>query len=265
MSAVERRARVVAVLGLGEAGSRLAADLAAADVEVRGYDPDPGREVPSISMASDAASAAAGSDVVLSVNSARAALDAAAEVLPALRASTIYADLNTASPDLKRELAALVAEAGAPFVDVALLGPIPQHGLRAPVLASGAGATAFAELFEPLGMPVEVLSEHPGDAAALKLVRSVFMKGLAAAVVESMQAAEIAGHADWLAEEIARMIGRPYLERALEGSRKHAARRVDEMEAARDLLVDLGVEPHIASASAAQLAELASGGHEVRS
>jgi 3-hydroxyisobutyrate dehydrogenase-like beta-hydroxyacid dehydrogenase len=265
MLGVERRPQAVAVLGLGEAGSRLAADLAAAGVEVRGYDPDPGRDVPSISRAGDPASAAADSAVVLSVNSARAALDAAAEILPVLRASTIYADLNTASPDLKRELAALVAEAGAPFVDVALLGPIQQHGLRAPVLASGAGATAFAELFEPLGMPVEVLSGHPGDAAALKLVRSVFMKGLAAAVVESMQAAELAGHADWLAKEIAEMIGRPYLERALEGSRKHAARRVDEMEAARDLLVDLGVEPHIASASAAQLTELASGGHEVRS
>lgn len=265
MSAVDRSARAVAVLGLGEAGSRLAADLAAAGVEVRGYDPDPDRDVPSITRASDAGSAAAGSDVVLSVNSARAALDAAAEVLPVLSASTIYADLNTASPDLKRELAALVGEAALPFVDVALLGPLPQHGLRAPVLASGPGAAAFAGLFEPLGMPVEVLSEHAGDAAALKLVRSVFMKGLAAAVVESMQAAEIAGHADWLAKEIAGMIGRPYLERALEGSRTHAARRVDEMEAARDLLVELGVEPRIASASAAQLAELASHGRGVRS
>lgn len=261
---MEHRAPVVAVLGLGEAGSRLAADLAAAGVEVRGYDPDPSCDVPSISRAGDPASAAAGSDVVLSVNSARAAPDVAAEVLPVLRASTIYADLNTASPDLKRELAMLVAEAGAPFVDVALLGPIPQHGLRAPVLASGPGVAAFAELFEPLGMPVEVLSEHPGDAAALKLVRSVFMKGLAAAVVESMQAAEIAGHADWLANQIAEMIGRPYLERALEGSRKHAARRIDEMEAARDLLVELGVEPRIASASAAQLAELAADGQEAR-
>ena len=91
----------------------------------------------------------------------------------------------------------------------------------------------------------------------MKLVRSVFMKGLAASVVESMQAAEAAGRADWLEQEIAAMIGRPFLERAVEGSRKHAARRVDEMEAARDLLLELGVEPRIAAASAAQLAELA--------
>jgi hypothetical protein len=75
-----------------------------------------------------------------------------------------------------------------------------------------------------------------------------------------MQAAEAVGRADWLAQEIAAMIGRPFLERALEGSRKHAARRVDEMEAARDLLLELGVQPRIAAASAAQLAELAATG-----
>jgi hypothetical protein len=65
------------------------------------------------------------------------------------------------------------------------------------------------------------------------------------------------GRAAWLEEEIEALVGRPYLERALAGSRKHAARRVDEMEAARDLLVELGVEPLVATASAAQLTELA--------
>lgn len=252
-------ARVVAVLGLGEAGSRLATDLVAAGVDVRGYDPA-AAAVAGLTRTLDPESAVAGSDVVLSVNTAKAALDAAAAALPALRETTVYADLNTASPELKRELAVLVAEVGARFVDVALLGPIPQRGLRAPVLASGAGALLFAGLFGPLGMPVRVVSEEAGDAAALKLLRSVFMKGLAAAVVESMQAAELAGHAKWLEEEIEAVIGRPVLERALEGSRKHAARRVDEMEAACDLLRELGVEPRIATATASLLSELAATG-----
>jgi 3-hydroxyisobutyrate dehydrogenase-like beta-hydroxyacid dehydrogenase len=247
----------VALLGLGEAGSRLATDLVAAGVEVSGYDPDPDRDVPSISRAPDPAAAATGCDVVLSVNAAKAALDAAAAVLPALREKTIYADMNTTSPELKRELAALVSGVRATFVDVALLGPIPERGLRAPVLASGVGARAFADIFGSLGMPVTVISEEAGDAAALKLVRSVFMKGLVAATVESMQAAEAVGHGEWLEHEIEAMIGRPFLERALEGSRKHAARRVDEMEAARDLLLELGVEPRVATTAAAQLADLA--------
>ncbi len=247
---------MVAVLGLGEAGSRLATDLVAAGVDVRGYDPA-ADAVAGLTRAPDPESAVAGSDVVLSVNSAKAALDAATASIPVLRENAIYADLNTASPELKRELALLVAGVGARFADVALLGPVPDRGIRAPALASGVGARAFADLFEPLGMPVDVISAEAGDAAALKLVRSVFMKGLAASVVESMQAAEVAGHAGWLEEEIASMIGRPFLERALEGSRKHAARRVDEMEAARELLLELGVEPRIAAASAAQLADLA--------
>lgn len=247
----------VAVLGLGEAGGRIAADLVAVGAEVRGFDLDPARDVPSVSRATDPLSAAADCDVVLSVNSARAALDAAVASLPSLRPTATYADLNTASPELKRALAEVAAEAGVGFVDVALLGPIPAQGLFAPMLASGVAAQAFADLFAPLGVPVTVVSREAGDAAALKLVRSVFMKGLAASVVESMQAAEALGRAEWLEREIEAMIGRALLERVLEGSRKHAARRVDEMEAARDLLLELGVEPLVATASAAQLAELA--------
>ena len=99
-------------------------------------------------------------------------------------------------------------------------------------------------------MPVEVVSDRPGDAATLKLLRSVFMKGLAASALESLRAAEAAGQASWLEREIADVIGEPLLERLVDGSRRHAARRVDEMEAARELLLELGIEPHIAGASA---------------
>jgi 3-hydroxyisobutyrate dehydrogenase-like beta-hydroxyacid dehydrogenase len=251
------RVPTVALLGLGEAGSRLAADLAAAGADVRAYDPAASADVGSFVQAADAESAVAGSDVVLSVNSARAALDAAAAALPGLRPGAVYADLNTASPELKRDVAALVQGAGARFADVALLGPVPDRGLGTPALASGAGAQTFADAFEPLGMPVEVVSEQAGDAATLKLLRSVFMKGLAAAAIESLRAAEAAGHPDWLERELAAVIGRPLLERLLEGSRKHAERRVDEMEAARDLLLELGVEPWITAASAALFAGLA--------
>ena len=254
----------VAVLGLGEAGSRLAADLVAAGVHVRGYDPYVTGDVEVSVRMGDLEEAVAGCDVVLSVNAARVALDVAAAALPTLATEALYADLNTASPALKRELATLVADAGRQFVDVGLLGPIPTRGLGAPAIASGAGAQAFADLFGPLGMPVTVVSGEAGDAAALKLVRSVFMKGMAASAVESIQAAEAAGHADWVRAEIAAVIGEELLERLLEGSRTHAVRRVDEMEAARDLLIELGLEPRIASASASLLAELAASSAPVR-
>ncbi|MGZ4379947.1 MAG: DUF1932 domain-containing protein [Gaiellaceae bacterium] len=239
----------VTVLGLGEAGGRLAADLAAAGADVRGYDP-------AVAGAADPETAVAGADVVLSVNAAAAALGAASAAAPALLPGAVYADLNTAAPGLKRELAALVAGTGALFADVALLGPVPARGLRTPALASGDGAQAFAEAFRPLGMPVEVISAQPGDAAAMKLLRSVFMKGLAAAAIESLEGAEAAGHAEWLRGQLAAVIGEPLLQRLLEGSRAHAERRVEEMEAAADLLRTLGVEPRIAAASAALLGGL---------
>jgi 3-hydroxyisobutyrate dehydrogenase-like beta-hydroxyacid dehydrogenase len=244
------------VLGLGEAGSRIASDLAAAGADVRGYDPA-GIEAPGVEVVPDTAAAVRGCHVVLSLNSARVALDVARTALPAVEREAVYADLNTGSPQLKQELAALAADAGRQFADVALLGGVPARGAATPALASGAGAQAFAEALRPFGMPVSVVSDRAGDAAAMKLVRSVFMKGLAAAAVESVEAAEAGGHADWLRGEIAAVIGEPLLERLLEGSRRHAARRTDEMEAARDLLVELGVEPRIAAASAAVLADLA--------
>ena len=246
-----------AVLGLGEAGSRLAADLVAAGAEVHGYDPVATSTPAAVVRASDPVSAVVGATLVLSVTTASTALAAAESVLSGLRPGAVYADLNTASPKLKRELAGLVAAAGALFADVGLLGPVPARGLGTPAVVSGAGARAFADALVPLGMPVEVVSEQAGDASALKLLRSVFMKGLAASAVESLQAAEAAGHADWLRKELAAVIGEPLLDRLLEGSRKHAARRVDEMEAARDLLLELGIEPRIASASASLLGELA--------
>ena len=153
--------------------------------------------------------------------------------------------------------AAAVEEAGSRFADVALLGAVPATGIATPALASGAGATVFADTFRPLGMPVQVVSEHAGDAAAMKLLRSVFMKGIAAAAIESLDAAEAAGRRDWLEGQLAAVLGEPLLERLVDGSRTHAVRRVDEMEAARDLLVELGVEPRITAATAALLAELA--------
>lgn len=243
----------IAVLGLGEAGGRLAADLAAAGAGVRGYDPDPSRG----GTATSPEEAVAGADLVLSANAASAAVAAAQAAMSSLGQGAVYADLNTSSPAVKQELAAI---AGERFADVALLGPVPEKGLGTPALASGPAAEAFAAVLRPLGMPVEVVSDRAGDAAEMKLLRSVFMKGLAASAIESLDAAERAGHHVWLRGEIAGVIGEPLLDRLLEGSRRHASRRVDEMDAARELLLDIGVEPRIASASAALLSELAGAG-----
>jgi 3-hydroxyisobutyrate dehydrogenase-like beta-hydroxyacid dehydrogenase len=242
----------VAVLGLGEAGGRLAADLRAAGAEVHGYDPV-------VTPDAEPGAAVEGCAVVLSVNSAAVARAVAASVRDQLAADAVYADLNTSAPALKRELAGLFAGSGARFVDIALRGPVPARGLGTPALASGPGAQAFAELVGPLGMPVDVVSATAGDAAARKLLRSVFMKGLAAAAVEGLEAATALGEADWLYNEIAEVIGAPLLERLLDGSRVHAKRRIEEMDAACELLRGLGVEPRVAAAAVGVLQQLEAG------
>jgi len=239
----------VAVLGLGEAGDRLAGDLADAGCTVRRWDPARPTE------AESAVAAVHGADVVLSVNAASVALGVAAEVADALRADALYADLNTGSPELKRALAAAVPVR---FADVALVGVVPSTGLATPALASGAGAARFAELFGPLGMPVEVVGECAGDAAGLKLLRSVFMKGVAAAAIEALEAARAAGAEEHVRADVAGVIGEPLLDRFLEGSRVHATRRVDEMRAAAAYLEELGVPPRVTTAAGDWLEHLRS-------
>jgi 3-hydroxyisobutyrate dehydrogenase-like beta-hydroxyacid dehydrogenase len=258
MPAAPTSTLTVAVLGLGEAGSALAAGLAARGVQVRSFDPAAPEPPDGVSPAADAAAAAKDADVVLSANAASAAVAVAGELGGQLREGQLYADLNTASPALKREIAAALGGAAA-FADVALVAPVPGNGLATPALVSGDGAERFAELFGPLGMPVSVVGDEPGQAAARKLARSVFAKGVAAAVGEALAAAERLGCADWLYEDIERTFRQAnsaLLRRYIEGSRAHAARRVDEMAAAVAMLEELGVEPRIATAAEGWLRQL---------
>ncbi len=259
---------VIALLGLGEAGSAIAADLVAAGVRTLGFDPDTSRSVAGVERVGAPGDAAAPADAVLSVNAASVALGAARSVAMDLTAAHLYADLNTTSAATKRDLAAAIAPSRAAFVDVAVLGPLPGRGLGVPCLASGPGAPLYAAIFGPLGTPVAVLGDVPGEAATRKLVRSVFTKGIAAAAIESLSAARAADCEPWLRTEIAAVLDaadEALLERLVAGSSVHARRRVDEMDAAVALLSDLGVEPHVAAAAAAVLAELAGGPNDVTS
>jgi 3-hydroxyisobutyrate dehydrogenase-like beta-hydroxyacid dehydrogenase len=249
-----------AVLGLGEAGAALAGDLARAGAQVRGYDPREVEVPPGVRAADSGPEAVAGADLVLSVNSAAVAVEVAESVASALAAGQVFADLNTAAPALKRAAAAAVSDSGALFTDVALMRPVPGNGLATPALASGPGAERFAQLLGPVGMPVTTVGAEPGAAAARKLARSVFMKGLAASLGEAMAAAERLGCAEPLREDFERTLAAAdgaLVARLLDGSRRHAARRVEEMAAAAAMLEELGVEPRIAAASEAWLRSLA--------
>jgi 3-hydroxyisobutyrate dehydrogenase-like beta-hydroxyacid dehydrogenase len=258
----------VALLGLGEAGSAFADDLVAAGVATTGWDPAPGRAVPGLRRAQGALDAVADAELVLSLNSASVAVAVARSVAASLSPECLFADLNTAGVSVKREVAGIVSSAGASFADVALLSPVPGRGVRTPSFASGDGAERYAAILRSFGAQVEVVGVEPGVAAARKLLRSVFMKGLAASVLESLAAAEAAGCAGWLRADIAatlRDADESLVDRLVEGSSHHAVRRVVEMEAAVELLRELGVEPRVAQAAADVLRSLRIPGDRVES
>ncbi|MEU8252267.1 DUF1932 domain-containing protein, partial [Nonomuraea sp. NPDC048916] len=99
---------------------------------------------------------------------------------------------------------------------------------------------------------MDVLDGPAGLAAERKLPRSVFFKGLAAAVVEALAAGRAAGCEDWLRENITDELTRAdgdTVRRLVEGTHRHAVRRTAEMGAAADLLDDLGVPPLISRAA----------------
>jgi 3-hydroxyisobutyrate dehydrogenase-like beta-hydroxyacid dehydrogenase len=238
----------VAVLGLGEAGGAIARDLVEAGAVVRAYDPAVAAGAGMVGAA-DEADAATGADLVLSVNSAKAALDA---LRAGVTTASAWADLNTASPGLKRQLAELAGTHGVPFADVAIMAPVPGRGLRTPMLTSGPAAHRVAELLNPLGAAVTPMDGPPGLAAERKLLRSVFFKGLAAAVVEALAAGRAAGCEDWLRDNITDELTRAdesTVERLVSGTYQHAVRRADEMAAATDMLTELGVAPTMSTAT----------------
>src|SRR5262249_5307613 len=130
----------VAVIGLGEAGAAIARDLAAAECDVRGWDADPERRPADVTVATDLADAVRAAGLVLSTVTAAGAREVAASAAGVIRPGAVFADLNTGSAALKRELARPIEDAGALFADVAVMAPVPGRGLSVPLLVSGSGA-----------------------------------------------------------------------------------------------------------------------------
>ena len=161
----------------------------------------PGAAPVGVIAAGSDAEAVIGADLVLSVNSASEAVAALTASIDALEPGTMWADLNTASPAVKRRLAALGREREIPVTDIAMMAPVPGKGLRVPMLASG-DADYVAVLLRGYGADIEVLDGPAGLAATRKLLRSVFYKGMSASIVEALEAAGRPGLEDWLRPHI---------------------------------------------------------------
>lgn len=243
----------VAILGLGEAGSLYAAGFLAHGWQVDGFDPADVSTPPGVTRYADAADAVPDADMVVSLTSARVAVRAARDVVPHLRAGAVYADMNSAAADVKTEVAAAISEADdVAFADVAVIGSVPEHGSKTMLVISGGGSARAAGFFRDLGATVEDIGGGPGDASRRKLLRSSFMKGLGALIVESTEAGAAADAGQWVRDQIAAELAGSYdaLDRLHDGTIKHAQRRGPEAAAAAELLDGLGVAPVLARAAA---------------
>ncbi len=254
---------VVGFVGFGAVASCFAAALRDAGAEVLAYDVLLDRAGGADALAARAAGApprfvplealAARADIVLATVTTDAALAAARGCAPHLRPGQLYVDLNATSPASKREIAAVVAGAGADFVEGAILPAVGVMGARSKVLACGPRAVEVAATLTALGLNVHAYGEEIGRASSFKMLRSVFSKGFEAVLVECLLAAHRAGVGEDLWREIvATLDAASFEEVGATWVRTHAtanARRYHEMVQVAQALQAMGLEAPMTAAA----------------
>lgn len=250
----------IAVLGLGEAGSHFANDLAAMGVAVTGYDPKPVRKLhPSVVVKESNAEAARMADIIFSANLSSVSVEIAEELAGVLQPQQFFCEMNTSGPEKKKKIAEILAPSGVKMVDLAIMAPVPPKGIMTPLLASGEEAAAFLEKIKPLNLDISMVKNGQiGDAATRKLLRSIVYKGIAAVVCEAMEAGEAFGMESYIRAQISSLIGGndDLIDRFVEGSKTHALRRMHEMEAVIEMLETQHLDPIVTRATRDNLEKL---------
>jgi 3-hydroxyisobutyrate dehydrogenase-like beta-hydroxyacid dehydrogenase len=248
----------LALIGFGEAGATFAA-AAKWGLRACAWDIAPARqkvmEGLSLGRASSPREALCGAPLVLSLVTADQALEAAKAYAPLLSHKAIWCDMNSVAPDTKRAAASIVEAAGARYVDVAVLAPVESARLAVPLLLSGPAAEAAVRALAVAGFGnARVVGDEIGRASAIKMIRSIMVKGIEALTDEMMAAAEAAGVAEEvLASLDASESPRPWRDRAaynLERMRTHGQRRAAEMDEVAVTLEALSIEPLMTRAAA---------------
>ena len=260
----------ICFIGFGEAGQAIAsglreegvASLSAWDILFPLREGDKLRqagEAIGVRCADSAADAVRGADIVFSAVTAASSVAAAQSVKPHLPQRPFFLDINSVSPGRKQETARLLGDA-AHYVDVAVLAPIHPALHKTPALLAGPHAQAIAPTLEALGMRASIAGAEIGAAAAIKMVRSVMIKGIEALTLECFLAASRAGVVDEVAASMKNNY--PGLDWSkivpynLERMASHGERRAAEMEESADTLRELGVEPLMTQATVRRQREM---------
>jgi 3-hydroxyisobutyrate dehydrogenase-like beta-hydroxyacid dehydrogenase len=195
-------------------------------------------------------------DAVISAVTASQTLAVATEAAASIRPGTWFLDVNSASPGTKAAADRAIDGAGGRYVESAMMTSVPPYGIGVPMLLGGAHAEAAASLLTPLGFSMEVASEEIGVASAIKMCRSVFIKGLEAIVIESYATARQYGVEDRVLASLAETF--PTIDWEKQGAylfsrvAQHGRRRAEEMREAAVTVKEAGFDPHMAAASAAR-------------
>jgi 3-hydroxyisobutyrate dehydrogenase-like beta-hydroxyacid dehydrogenase len=260
-------APAIGFIGFGEAGSTIASGLRSAGIDrlfaydIRTSSTDFGPAIERraqdsrTALLESSAELVRSSDIVFSTVTSSSALDAASTASEVLERRHLYADLNSVSPAVKIEIDRIVRATGAAFVEAAVMAPVLPYGHTVPMLLGGAGAAAFAAAMAPFGLRLQVLDgANVGSAAAVKMCRSIVVKGLEALLFECVMGASRFGADDLVWASLAETFpGIKWKELADYTSGRvvvHGERRAREMEEVADTLRAIGVDPIMAEATA---------------
>jgi 3-hydroxyisobutyrate dehydrogenase-like beta-hydroxyacid dehydrogenase len=254
----------VGFLGFGEVASIMATGLWSEGVEVVAYDilaapplRDPlicrrASEL-GVKLVDSLAELAVHSQVIFSAVVPSGCLSAARATGRHVGPGHLYLDLNSVSPSAKRLAQDAIEQRGARYVDAAVMAAVPRHGHRVPLLLAGRAAAEAASLLAPLGMQLEVLGTEVGQAAAVKMLRSILTKGTEALLLECLLAAAEFGVTEGVftsATESMSFAWAAYADYTLGRCARHSERRACEMEEVSMMLKEEGIEPMMAVAAA---------------
>ena len=267
----------VGLVGYGEVGRILAEDLRKDGVRVSAYDIklDGALAKPlqdhaagiGVTLAASHADLAAQADFIVSAVTASQAVAVARACADTLRQGVWFLDFNSASPGAKQRAAAVIDGAGGRYVEGAVMTSVPPYRIKVPLLLGGAGARELAPLLVELGFNAKVASDQLGVSSAVKMCRSIMIKGMEAMVIEAFTTARAYGVEDAVLASLAETFpginwekqGAYFFQRVIE----HGRRRAEEVREVAETVREAGLTPWSAQGTAerqAWVADLADAG-----
>ena len=245
----------VGMVGYGEVGKIFTAGLKQQVLSSAAWDIKfdlPALREAELSHAANAGVVACGSmqdlcrqaDLVISAVTASNTLAVAQSAAACMRSGMVFLDLNSASPGTKQQAGALIDAAGAVYVEAGVMTSVPPYGIRVPMLLGGKRAPELAVLLNSWGMDARAVSEQLGVASAIKMCRSVMIKGLEALVIESYATARAYGVEEQMIPTLQQTF--PGIDWQQQGAYffsrvvQHGQRRAEEMREAANTVREAG-------------------------